>query len=71
MRQPLGVLIATFVFATDAAVVTWATVGRNIGDPCSGPTSLGTTDKDSAVFRVVRTDTTTDGGPFYALVKRR
>ena len=61
----------TFVFATDSEVVTWATVSRRLGDPCSGPTPPpNPTGKKSAVYRVVRTNTTVDGTPFYSLVPK-
>lgn len=62
--------LVTFVFASQSAVVTWATLGRSTGDPCSDK-PLGTTDKASAVFRVTKTDTTTDGRPFYSLLPSR
>jgi hypothetical protein len=61
---------ATFVFATDSEVVAWATLGRSLGDPCSGATPLRTTERKSAVFRLARTDTSTDGSPFYSLLPR-
>ncbi len=61
----------TYVFASATDVVTWATLGRDVGDPCGGASPLDTVPKESAVFAVVQTSTTTDGRPFYSLVHRR
>jgi hypothetical protein len=63
--------LATFVFASAEAVTTWATVGRNFGDPCSGPLSSDAVPRAEARFAVQQTDETGDGRPFYSLVPQR
>ncbi len=61
----------TYVFASAGSVVSWATLGRDAGDPCGGASPLDTVAKESAVFMVVQTANTTDGAPFYSLVHWR
>ena len=62
---------ATFAFASDEAVSTWATISRSLGDPCSGSKADETVPRDEAVFSVRRTGQTADGRPFYSLALRR
>ena len=62
---------ATYVFAAAGDVTTWATVGRDVGDPCGSSDAPRAVPRASAVFALERTDTTTDGKPFYTLVQRR
>lgn len=62
---------ATFVFASSDTVTTWATVGRNLGDPCSGSTATEIVPRAEARFAVEQTDQTSDGKPFYSLVPRQ
>lgn len=61
---------ATFVFASSDTVATWATVGRNLGDPCSGHTATDVVPRAEARFAVEQTDQTGGGKPFYSLVPR-
>ncbi len=61
---------ATFLFASSDTVTTWATVGRNLGDPCSGSTTTDIVPRADARFAVEQTGQTSDGTPFYSLVPR-
>ena len=62
---------ATFVFASSDTVTTWATVGRSLGDPCSGSTAKDIVPREEARFAVEQTGQTGDGKPFYSLVPRQ
>lgn len=63
--------LATFVFASADAVTAWSTIGRNLGDPCSGPLSSDAVPRAEARFAVQQTEETGDGRPFYSLVRQR
>lgn len=62
---------ATFVFASSDRVTTWATVARNVGDPCSDLTATDVVPRAEARFAVEQTDQTSDGKPFYSLAPRQ
>lgn len=61
----------TYVFASEDGVTTWATVRRDLGDPCGGSKAPRTVPRSSAVFSLEQTDTTSGSEAFYSLVQRR
>ena len=63
--------VATFAFASNRAVTTWATVSRALGDPCSNSLADAAVPRDEALFSVRRTDEAADGQPFYSLALQR